>query len=652
MNASKLYLLLLFSAILTIIGIVFFILFLITFIHQNALSHTTPYSMNSDQWPSYVKGMVALEFFKLIFVIAQLIFFILAFKSPKHVLFAILSIISVSLFFICWIITIILFFTSPEYNFIDSASMNFNGTDVTLYSWDSFSEQIKIWSERNPTLYIETIGSTKDTICSSFINVTSTKNVKHSISNNMLNFNDIYGDSFILVDIQVDIKWNDEKKFQVLQDEIQKCTKSTLQATNVSRITGLDRIPDAILLTKNGKFPKKLTKKLAIIRAIFGLGFDVVTELLSMPVYNRTIKIESSFEYSFDCSQFDYQCINVTEDPKLYENGGVKPDENEDANKNEDSSGLLTKIKKILSPKSPKFINRFRLSSAFYLSKSAYTRDFDSYNNNKFKNGKLMSLIKWNNYNRVFRPIWYMGVRGNSYLFVVVRGTNSLNDWITDAVISTEQRKSLSFHKGFYCAANYIWNEICIDCALYHKKGYTIIFTGHSYGGSVAQILHRICVATTGKRNVLSITFGAAASMGKMTAAPIKNDMYSFVYCNDVVPRLMNYAAVIKKGFALGEFIMKLITLDFNYFRIKNSGTWTSNGREEIREPVGTIYHLPYWDVDRSRWGSIHKRIINIEAWFYNYNAHSIQYAIKDHNLDMYYQFLQYTDGIYRPWEL
>lgn len=649
MKSTVLYTLFVCSIILTFLSVAFFIMFLVCYSHHDHFSKTGQYSTDKEKWPPYLKGIIAMEFLMFIFAIVQLVFFICAFKCYNPT-FAILAAVSAVLFFVCWIISILLFNFSPEYDFIKSINTFNPDSDVKLYSWDSFKEQMTKWSHKKPSLYLELVGISNDQICSDFINITTVQNIKNSVELDPINFNDISGDSLIMVDIQVEIKYDseNEKKLNDLQKDIKKCADSKGVASTVSKIDGLDKIPDAVLITKNGEIPSKLKKNLAITRAIFGMGFDVITDILSFPIYDRKIKIsETTFDYSFDCSKLQYQCIQIPNETKTM---NLKKKTNSNLSYWSKMKNILNEhIIKLFKRKIPKSYNRERLSRSFYLSKAAYTGDFRSYEGKTFSSGNLIEIIKSNIINGKFRPNWYMGTHGKD-LYVTIRGSNSLNDFLTDAAFGVSTEIDLSYHRGFYYAARYVWGEIESDARKYRNEGYTIVFTGHSYGGSVAQILHRFAHASFGG-GVCSYVFGAAASMGKNTASLIKNECYSFVYCNDIVPRLMNYVQSSKGVLSLIP-LLQAITLDINIGSMKNSENWGSTGNEKITEPVGTIYHLPYHDDAKSNWGSISSTKTNIEYSFYQYNFHSIQYAKKDHDLGMYYTFLQYYDGLMMPSEM
>lgn len=647
------------SFAILVLETIFFIIFLISYIHHVTLSTTGQYSTNSSEFNSYTKAIIAMEFLMFIFGVSQFVFYVLTFKCENHFLFMFFTVFSFICFIICWILSIVFFCKSPEYQFIRSANEFDSTKSIKIYSFQSFKDQIEKWSQQDPVLCLQTIGSTKNKICSSLVNITTSKNVKHSFDDDGFNFKDITGDSLMLVDLHVELQWNNEneKKIQLLQEEMATCSKNILMASNVTRLEGLQNVPDMILMTKTGKMPKKLTKGLALTRGIFGLGLDVINDLSSIPVYDRTIKItESTFNYTFDCSKFDYQCHDVPDENEIYE-------ENKelfvfDDKLKEEKTSFWEKVKKMIvsknlnlfSKKSPKEYQQRRLSRSFYLSKSAYSGDFSCFDFNGektyFKSEELMSVKMKNLQSDIFKPVWYLGTVDKE-LYVVIRGSYSLTDWITDASYHVEINNKNSYHIGFYYAARYVWGDIFKTVIDYRKKGYTIIFTGHSYGGSVAQILHQIAASYI--LDVYSYVFGAPASMGKTVAAQIKSNCYSFIYCNDLAPRVMNYVTALKKSKWLNNPMLNQFFKEIYVNRLQKSKDWTSSGSEEITEPVGTIYHLPYRTDDKSKWGSISSCIKTINFWFYAYDLNGIQHAIDDHKLEMYYQFLGYEDGLIPP---
>lgn len=112
-----------------------------------------------------------------------------------------------------------------------------------------------------------------------------------------------------------------KKKLEGLQKDIKKCADAKGVTLTVSKIEGLDGIPDAVLITENGEIHTKLKKNLAMARAFFGLGFDVITDILSFQIYESKIKIsETTFEYSFDCSKLQYKCFQISNDTTLNQN--------------------------------------------------------------------------------------------------------------------------------------------------------------------------------------------------------------------------------------------------------------------------------------------------------------------------------------------
>lgn len=154
---------------------------------------------------------------------------------------------------------------------------------------------MEIWSKKNPTLCIQAIGSKKDSICTGAIKATNTINEKYSFDKNDINFKDIAGDSLVIVNLEVDIKWSSEseKKIQSIEYEMKKCTESKSIKAEIIKDAGIENIPKIILMSKNGEIPKKMKKSLALTRAIFGLGLDVITDLSVIPMYNKKNEISS-----------------------------------------------------------------------------------------------------------------------------------------------------------------------------------------------------------------------------------------------------------------------------------------------------------------------------------------------------------------------
>lgn len=121
-------------------------------------------------------------------------------------------------------------------------------------------------------------------------------------------------------------------------------------------------------------------------------------------------------------------------------------------------------------------------------------------------------------YNGFCRPPFYIGKRDNDKeIWVTVRGSYSLDDYITDAKASKIVMTTGSYHKGFYYAVKNVWVDVNKIIKDYQSKDYDIIFTGHSYGGAVANVLHRLAYSCYPelKDRFYTITFGAPPAMGK-----------------------------------------------------------------------------------------------------------------------------------------
>lgn len=88
--------------------------------------------------------------------------------------------------------------------------------------------------------------------------------------------------------------------------------------------------------------------------------------------------------------------------------------------------------------------------------------------------------------------IWHFD-NDNRILFLAVRGTDDLEDFLKDASIIPSKLKGVGYvHSGFLSSARSILS--CSFAQINHANevGYKIVLNGHSYGGAVVQVMQQI----------------------------------------------------------------------------------------------------------------------------------------------------------------
>jgi hypothetical protein len=83
-----------------------------------------------------------------------------------------------------------------------------------------------------------------------------------------------------------------------------------------------------------------------------------------------------------------------------------------------------------------------------------------------------------------------IGLRLKNTLFIVIRGTHKLNDWLVNLrirKISIRQDKYMRVHSGFHKAVSECYDELIEKLHQYNSRN--VYITGHSLGGAMAVIL-------------------------------------------------------------------------------------------------------------------------------------------------------------------
>lgn len=151
------------------------------------------------------------------------------------------------------------------------------------------------------------------------------------------------------------------------------------------------------------------------------------------------------------------------------------------------------------------------------------------------------TMIYENDKNQVYLPLFYV-YDFNQTLYVSIRGSSSQKDWYTDFNYTERYEDfgdyKLHVHGGFFNSSINVFNQIKDIIANYPGR---IIFTGHSYGASVATVLGIYCMThpdTAKNAQRMGVLGFAAAPAIEKVPEPFHDQVCSFVYETDIVPTL------------------------------------------------------------------------------------------------------------------
>ena len=147
----------------------------------------------------------------------------------------------------------------------------------------------------------------------------------------------------------------------------------------------------------------------------------------------------------------------------------------------------------------------------------------DSIKNQLPENCSLVDIIQ------VRTQMVYCVKLEDSY-FVIFQGSCSPEDTLLDLDFFPKKDESLSMHRGFHKAFNYLWPELqkLIEKLDLDKT----VLCGHSLGGALAYIL-----STKIKYHSL-YTFGAPRVVFNAGKTAVTENIYRYVNCSDAVPAL------------------------------------------------------------------------------------------------------------------
>lgn len=137
-------------------------------------------------------------------------------------------------------------------------------------------------------------------------------------------------------------------------------------------------------------------------------------------------------------------------------------------------------------------------------------------------------------------------------VYIVILGTNSWQDWLTNIDFIRQRRKKVKVHSGFLKAFRSIKNPLYKELKKFSPQDYSLVIIGHSSGGAVGSLLALFLARK--KFNVTLFSYGSPAT-GNKTFSDVCNKAfthYRFANSFDPVPRSL---LSIFKYYPSGELI-------------------------------------------------------------------------------------------------
>ena len=173
-------------------------------------------------------------------------------------------------FVVAWIIYMLVFFFSPEYEIVK----NFNYDFPLLNSEEEFESTLwKQWLSLNPyiNLTINSVDSNNGCQSQAFqCQATSSSDSDSKLPDFSLT-SKLLKKAMVLVDINVDIQWTAESNDTItqLKDKMLSCPVTSSMTSKFIELSSLPNIRSVYVLTKNGLRPSKFSKSRVIAQGIF-----------------------------------------------------------------------------------------------------------------------------------------------------------------------------------------------------------------------------------------------------------------------------------------------------------------------------------------------------------------------------------------------
>lgn len=127
----------------------------------------------------------------------------------------------------------------------------------------------------------------------------------------------------------------------------------------------------------------------------------------------------------------------------------------------------------------------------------------------------------------------------DGFTIVSIRGTNCMNDWITNVKFLFKKE---DIHRGFKRNAKTVFLKLIARNALRLNKN--IVLCGHSLGGATATVLSDLLIRSNLflKENVFIITYGSPRPGGRKLRRRLEDVLHlRFIHADDLVPSTPPY---------------------------------------------------------------------------------------------------------------
>ena len=153
-------------------------------------------------------------------------------------------------------------------------------------------------------------------------------------------------------------------------------------------------------------------------------------------------------------------------------------------------------------------------------------------------------------------------------IFVVIRGSYTFADFITDAKASADEIDGVLIHSGVYAASNalYVRSEGLLCSLSKEHNNRQIVFTGHSLGSGVAAVSASLMRKHHPELDIKAVCFAPVASMSADAIEDTKSYITTFALGGDPIPflSLHNVAQVSQKGLpkVINDFVQDAVSRD------------------------------------------------------------------------------------------